>query len=331
MSRHDEGMTLERESMALCSALAAEAGAPEWMHILPLGPDIKGRDGREWTITDPAAFCAASAGDMPVDWDHGSEIPGRSSAAAGWVKELRAVNAASSEFPEPGIWARVEWTPKGRESVASKEFRHKSPAFSFAKNDGKNEIRRLLSVGLTNAPNLDLVALNRAGEAPPETEKPRMSELHKAVCARLELASDASESAVIVALNARFEAQGKALADATERANKAETALNARDAADFERERTQVLDDAVKAGKVAPASRDHFAALCSSRDGLTQVKALLSTIPSITAPAPAGKTDVGAAVELTPEERAMCRAAGITEAEFLATKSAAEARGVKED
>ena len=35
---------------------------PEWVELLPAGPEIAGRDGRKWKLEDAAAVAAASMG-----------------------------------------------------------------------------------------------------------------------------------------------------------------------------------------------------------------------------------------------------------------------------
>ena len=66
-------------------------------------------------------------------------------------------------------------------------------------------------------------------------------------------------SGEFVALNARIEGEKKAARD---------------------KDVTAFLDGAVKAGKVAPASKDHYLALCANDAGFEQVKQLVAATPS---------------------------------------------------
>lgn len=69
--------------------------APAWVQLLPVGR-IEGRDGRSWTLTDPAALIADFAArnvDLAIDYMHQSDAPVSEQSgpvpAAGWIKELR--------------------------------------------------------------------------------------------------------------------------------------------------------------------------------------------------------------------------------------------------
>src|SRR6185312_16948081 len=85
--------------------------APEWIQLLPFG-DVKPQDGRKpWSVKDIASIITAS-GNKPlaIDYDHGTDrehAAESNSRAAGWMTELRDGGPAG----EPGLWAKVEWTP----------------------------------------------------------------------------------------------------------------------------------------------------------------------------------------------------------------------------
>ncbi len=147
--------------------------APDWVELLPMGPFIKGVDGREWQLTDPATVVAAfDARHLPlaVDWEHATEhrAPvGLDAPAAGWIDQLEARNGA--------IWGHVAWTEKAAAQIAAREYRFLSPVFTYRTDD--RSIAELTSVGLTNSPNLRMTALNRAQES--------VMTLPTAVCAAL--------------------------------------------------------------------------------------------------------------------------------------------------
>ena len=98
-------------------------GAPEWVEVLPAGPDIEGRDGRKWHLEDPEGVAATSLDgmrDIPIDWEHASDIKaprGEEAPAAGWITQLEVRNGA--------LWGRVEWTERGAAQVASREYRYR--------------------------------------------------------------------------------------------------------------------------------------------------------------------------------------------------------------
>lgn len=135
---------------------------PEWVMLLPRGPEIIGRDGRRWMLPNPAALVnefQSRGTDLVVDWEHGSEsqsLAGIRNPAAGWVKEL--------QIREGAVWGRVQWTGEGRADVENGGYRYLSPSFDYSRSD--NVIRRLVSVGLVHQPNLNIPALNRTGGDP---------------------------------------------------------------------------------------------------------------------------------------------------------------------
>ncbi|MFP3866884.1 MAG: phage protease [Desulfobacteraceae bacterium] len=162
-------------------ALSIEtSGIPEWIRILPLGLISLG-DGRPGFEVDQEAIdnlvsqFAARGLDMVVDYEH-QTLEGGQAPAAGWIKCL--------ESREDGLWARVEWTEKGRDYLNNREYRYFSPVLTL-----DPETRRPIAlhhVALTNTP-----AINHL---PP-------------LVAKLAAAADANESAEIKA--EAEEAQGR--------------------------------------------------------------------------------------------------------------------------
>jgi len=76
----------------------------------------------------------------------GDEAP-----AAGWIVELNVVRDGDDRAP--GIWGRVEWTPRGKRAVAEREYRFVSPAFLHRRT---GQIERLTSAGLVHLSRLQL-------------------------------------------------------------------------------------------------------------------------------------------------------------------------------
>ena len=144
----------------VCQIVATSgAPAPEWVQLFP-APDavtkkIAARDGRVFKLSDPAAFVAsfnAAKHDVPFDLEHASEIKapnGDPAPASGWITELQDRGGE--------VWARVEWTSEGAETVQSRKYRYASPAFNTDRKSG--EITNLVSAGLTNRPALNMPAL----------------------------------------------------------------------------------------------------------------------------------------------------------------------------
>lgn len=135
---------------------------PEWIELIPAGPVVTGIDGRSWLNDMPARIVTAfTARNRPlvIDWEHASEhrAPvGLDAPAAGWIDRLEARSGA--------IWGHVStWTVRAAQQLQNREYRFLSPVFLFEK--AASRIVELTSVGLTNAPNLALTALNQRADA----------------------------------------------------------------------------------------------------------------------------------------------------------------------
>lgn len=140
----------------------AEAGAPEWIHLVPAPIDgqIYTADKRgPFLVGDMGAIIAASfaqSDKLEIDINHATyhAAPlGQRSDAQGWIIEMQA--------REDGIWGRVEWTPEGRRLVARKAYRAISPVLMISKAD-KKSVLAISNASLVNRPNLrGLAALNQ--------------------------------------------------------------------------------------------------------------------------------------------------------------------------
>jgi len=308
-------------------ALNAQGEVPDWVQLLPAGPEIAGRDGRAWRLDDPervvAAF-AANGADLPVDFEHATELrgpKGEPAPAVGWIAEM-ATRAGA-------VWARVAWTDAGREALASRAYRYLSPVFRFQPES--RQIAEMLSAGLTNQPNLRLAALNREDQQPQEIPM-----LPAALCRALDLAPEASEDAVLRKIEglaaelvaARNAAEHPPLDRFVPRADhdqakarlaELEADAHARNAAEIE----GAVDAAIADGKTSPATRDYHIAACKAEGGLDRFRSWIATAPTLTAPTGlGGKAPAAGPMALTDDERAACRAAGWSEASFLAAKAA---------
>lgn len=83
-------------------------------------------------------------GKLPVDYFHDND-----KIAAGWISQLYLQNGDTE------LWAEVEWTPKAKDAIASRELRYVSAEFHLNYED--NESRKkfgptLFGAGLTNRP-----------------------------------------------------------------------------------------------------------------------------------------------------------------------------------
>lgn len=311
-------------STALCFELSADV--PEWVEVLPPGPTIVGRDGRTWTYDAAQVLDLtrdhSQGADLPFDYLHATELKapnGEEAPAAGWAREYRINERGAIE-------ARVEWTAKGSNSIASREYRYLSPVFIY---DDAGRIHRFSSFGLTNKPNLTIKALN--SELPPNLETPPM--LTAAIRAALGLPEDATEEQAVAAIKALKEAEQLALnsekapsldkyvprADynsALQRAQNAEQQLQQRDQATLATAINSEIEAALKAGKITPATKAYHVAQCQQEGGLERFREFVKSAPSVTDPVvPDAKKD-GDGVALNAEQQQVARMLGMTDAQY---------------
>lgn len=290
--------------------------------LLPKGPEIVGRDGRKWTLSDPAGVVAAFDGrglDLVFDWEHGSEgraLAGERTPAAGWIKGM--------EVRDGAIWGRVAWTDQGRADIAGGAYRHYSPAFDYSRTT--NEIRRLSSVGLVHVPNLPgLPALNReekmdlkalAGELG-LSEAAGMDEIVTAVRktrSELATATNRAEAPDI----ARFVPRSDFDA-AVARATNAEKKLAEVEAAGLKAEIDALIGKALVDRVISPVEEAHFRAQCRDKAGVDGVRAYFAVKPKVldADTRTATKPPVSGDGSLSDDDRAVCRQLGIGEADFV--------------
>lgn len=182
------------DTIALCSAINLPAisggvGAPEWVHLLPVG-EIRTGDGRgPYRVDDITRLVAASlpAGErLPIDENHATDLAaprGEPAPARGWIVELQA--------RQDGVWGRVEWTDAGRDLVSGRAYRGISPAIVH-EPDGR--VTAILRASLVNRPNLrGLTTLHQETNMNPLLEK---------LLAALGLPASTTEDAAIAAITA---------------------------------------------------------------------------------------------------------------------------------
>jgi phage I-like protein len=320
---------METDSLFLSLNIEGEK-IPSQIELVPAGDVITGRDGRTWKNKNPketALNSMARLSKLPIDENHATDLAapkGGASPALGWIIALNADSGA--------ITATVEWTPRGREAVLNKEYAFISPVFLYNK---EGEINCILRAALTNAPNLQLPALN--SEMPEENKSEDY--MDKALCAALGIAETASVNDAIAAVEKLKTAQnadtgGKVdlqvyaprteLNAALEKAVAAEKRLAELNAETFKKEAEAAVDEAIKAGKFTPAARDTCLALCADKTGLEKFKELAAKSQAVidgkvqvpeTAP-PAGNT------ALNSEDAAMAKAMGYSEEDYLKIKGA---------
>lgn len=280
------------ELVALNFELPSDGSVPGEIELLQAGEAIVGRDGRDWLNDNPQAVIdalQANGVDLVIDFDHATELKapnGDEAPAAGWVP----VNKLQLR-DDGSIWGPTEWTPRGKAAVANRDYRYLSPVLVFEKVSRR--IRSLSSIGLVNKPNLLNTALNF--QQPTIEEVPTML---KKILVKLGLTETATEEQALNALGtlqsnlqtALNRAETPSLekfvprADydqALTRANNVEQKLKERDQADLEAALNTEIDAALAAGKIVPATKDFYVAMCRQEGGLDQFKKFAAAAPVV--------------------------------------------------
>ncbi|WP_039762599.1 phage protease, partial [Bartonella queenslandensis] len=251
----------------LCQDITGKQ-APEWVELLPKAPHVKARDGRQWHYSPPTllkAF-AANKGPLVIDYEHGQHHRARKgleAPASGWIEELAERDGA--------IWGRVKWTAMASKKIVAQEYRYLSPEFRHSKT---GEILNLVGAGLVNRPALVMTALSC--EHPPLTFTEEMMDL-TAIASALSLAEDAKADEVLATLAAREKERVELCAQLTKaredlallREEQNKTAIES------------LLDKAIEEGKILPAAREEYRALCSLEGGMEHFKSLVEKLPPL--------------------------------------------------
>ncbi len=264
-------------------ALNAETGAPEWVQLLPKGPDIVGRDGRRWrlpSLETALAMFTANRGPLVIDYEHGQDIAAKSgdaAPAAGWIEAL--------EDRAGELWGRVAWTAKAAAHIAAREYRFLSPA--LAVDPSTSEIGYLLGAALVNRPNLVMAALNSQQEMQMEKSALALGLAAGATDVQIAAAIEALKAEKVVALNAaatpsleKFVPRGD-YEVALNRASTAEAKIAAIETAGRDAEIEREIVAAIAAGKITPASRDFYVATCRAENGLASFRSFVAAQPSV--------------------------------------------------
>ena len=320
-------MTAEITSTIAIALNATSDTVPDWIQLTPSGPNVEGRDGRKWTLTNPEEVVAAfrnNGADLPVDFEHATQVKGQQgepAPAIGWIKDM--------EVREGALWGQVEWTDAGRNAIAAKAYRYVSPVFTFTKKMG--HVVRMLSAGLTNQPNLKMAALNSQGD--------KETSMDEEIRTALGLTASATVTDAVTAINAMKSEHTTALnraqtPDPEKFVPKAELDAARNTIRDFQTAETtrtetainSAVDAAVAAGKITPAAKDFYIASCSVEGGLEKFEAMVKDLPVIgDVSGLDGKDKPGkTSTALNSEERDAADVLGMSHADFAKAKAEQE-------
>lgn len=324
--------------IALATALCFELGTdvPEWVEVLPPGPTIGGRDGRQWTydanqvIAETVAHTQGT--DLPFDYNHATELKapkGEKAEASGWAREYRVNERGAVE-------ARVEWTKEARNAIESKEYRYISPVFAY--DDRTGRIARFSSFALVNKPNLLTKALN-SEQAAFLSQQPEESDMAlAAILAALGLPETATEEEAVAAINKLLEDKKVALQTAAnsekvpslslyvprqdydalqKRALNAEQKLEQHGKDQLKIAINAEIEGALKAGKITPASKDYHLAACQEEGGLERFRQFVKSAPSVITPiTPEGEHQDSEKTALNSEQQQAARMLGMDDEQY---------------
>ncbi|MCB7236159.1 phage protease [Enterocloster bolteae] len=144
------------------------SGVPEVIRVLPKGHVSSTKGDFEVDDRDIAGIIRqfkARRLDLVIDYEH-QTLSDVQAPAAGWIKDL---------YPgEDALMARVEWTKKGREYIANKEYRYLSPVVLVKNADQHAAVFH--SAALTNTPAITgmFAIINSDALSIEEEEEPRM-------------------------------------------------------------------------------------------------------------------------------------------------------------
>lgn len=325
----------ELESGLLRAVLNFEIPAgepPTEVMLIPPGLHIQGRDGRAYLNDNPAGvieYFQNRQVDLPFDWNHSTELKapkGEEAPASGWGKQ-----GTMTAHADGSVRINVEWTPRGVESIKTKENRYLSPVYLC---DPKTmAIRGISSVGLTNKPNVYIPALNGEQHQPEDQSRGgKIMEFLKKMAALMGLPETATEEEILAACKAMKGEKETAMNQAQNppltlfvpradydglmtRAQNAEKAIIDRDAADLAKEANAEVEAALKAKKIAPVNKEYYLKQCNTAEGLANFREFVKSAPVIAADSnlDGKKPGDGDGLQLNAEAKSMAAIFGNSE------------------
>ncbi|UNF42922.1 phage protease [Bartonella krasnovii] len=302
---HDE--TFHAAFIDLCPDVLCQditvSQAPEWVELLPKAPNVKARDGREWHY-DPQRILkafAANKGPLVIDYEHGQHHRARNgleAPASGWIEELAERDGA--------IWGRVKWTDMAAKKIVAREYRYLSPEFRHSKN---GEILSLAGAGLVNRPALVMTALSREHSSTPPltplvvsptTLTEKMMDL-TAIASALELAEDAKPAEILASIATREKERVELNAQLTKAREDLALLREEQKKATIE----SLLDKAIEEGKILPATREDYRALCTLEGGMEHFQTLVEKLPVLASTSPLETCALVQEHQLAPEDIAL--------------------------
>jgi len=321
--------------IALCRLNSDSAAA---FQLFPAGrfraTDGRPKDCEGWIVDDPAALVAqakAKINDFEIDYEHQGMLSaqnGQPAPAAGWF------SGAALEWRDDGMYVvSAKWTARATEFLKADEYRYISPVFRYDPKTGK--VLELLSVALTNTPALDGMQAVVAAASQLINPQDNSMDLLAKLIAQLELPEGSDDAAVEEAVKQLQQAAADAAAAAAKdkpvdktdpAACKAEDDLKtelAKEVAALRAERDADVRDRLITDNPAKLSTPGLRKWAQTQTSVA-LKAFLSDAPEIAAltQSQTGGSNAAATskVEMSDDDRAVCRSMGLSEESFLKTK-----------
>lgn len=309
----------------MCFAMPSATEGGDLM-LIP-APDAQGRitgnDGRTWFMRDPAAVAAATGRRRAITENHARLLKapkGEPAPAFGWIEPTTYTKEDGS------IWFKPDWNSLGQVAVNDRQYGYLSPEFE---HDEAGNVVAIVGAALVNDPNFTQLVAKNSEEQNPE---PTMS--LKEIALALGLAEDADEAAILAAIKALKE-KHQVAANAAQhpdpanfmptaqyqvamnRANAAETELKTLKDGKREESITALIDGALKDGKIVPATKEYFTAMCRAEGGEDRFREFLKTQPVIAGDdGDKNKVPPKGLVALNADQQATLVSLGLTEDEF---------------
>lgn len=260
------------------------ASTPEYLHLLPVS-QFSGVDGRgPYAAPDMQALISAFEKDglkLPIDENHSTDLAAKQgfpAPARGWIVGLQA--------REDGLYGKVEWTPEGRELVSSEAYGFISPVFQHSARR-PYQIAKMMRASLTNDPNLkvlkslhsteenDMLEELRKALGLPETSDEAAvmaavtaahtaQQAHTALMSRIAtaagVANDTDPDALVTAIQSRGADRSEVVQQLTTQITALQSQLTTLSTTTARDKAEAKIDEAISAGKIVPALRDHMIA-----------------------------------------------------------------------
>lgn len=299
--------------LAIASAAADNKFTPP--PIIKLAPrgKVRTRDERAYEF-DPELLVARFEQDkidIAADLEHSlsSFVGDKKGGAIGWISKLEA--------RDDGLYGHIEWLERGIEALKAKTHRYISPTF---RHDQFGKATWIHSIALVASPALSNMPAVASADPHNNSENNPMSVKLAQLAAALGVTADASEDAMLTALNAKLaNTVDKAVHDETLASLKSTTDELAKLNADLRK--TQIddmLDEALKEKKIIPAQRESYEKLCAQEGGIEQVQALLAATTPTLKPSGLDGQDPAAedSASLSADDQAIIQQLGLSEEEF---------------